>query len=168
MSRNETLLDLELRLLIARHGKTRVSEVLSAIGDVDLAVIDSGIKAYEEKAKRNKTQRRRRKSIEQMVRNANPESLDAERLIAKLARAYEDREFLPALREAKYFLESRGVPVAKFRSRADALPAVLRVLAQTRLDDLQVLDENRRVHGSDLGIITDQILGRGNDSGRRV
>lgn len=168
MSRNETLLDLEIRLLVARHGKARVSKVLSAIGDVDLTVIDSGIKAYEDKSKRNKTQRRRRKSIEEMVRNANPDSLDAERLIAKLARAYEDKELLPAFREVKYFLESRGVPATKFRSRADALPAVLRVLAQTRLDDLQVLDESRQVHGSDLGIITDQILGRGNDPGRRV
>lgn len=168
MSRNETLLDLELRLLIARHGKTRVSEVLSAIGDVDLTVIDTGIKDYEEKAKRNKTQRRPRKSIEEMVQNANPDSLDAKRLIEKLARAYENKEFLPELREVKHFLESRRIPVAKFRSRADALPTVLRVLAQYELDDLQVLDENRRVRGSDLGIITDQILGRGNDSGRRV
>ena len=168
MSRNKTLLDLELRLLIARHGKTRVSEVLSAIGDVDLTVIDTGITDYEEKAKRNKTQRRPRKSIEEMVRNANPDSLDAKRLIEKLARAYENKEFLPELREVKHFLESRRVPVAKFRSRADALPTVLRVLAQYELDDLQVLGENRRVRGSDLGIITDQILGRGNDSGRRV
>ena len=168
MSRNETLLDLELRLLIARHGKRRVSEVLSAIGEVDLTAIDSGIKAYEEKSKRDKTQRRRRRSIEEMVRNANPDSVDAERLIEKLARAYENKEFLPELREVKHFLEARRVPVVKFRSRADALPTVLRVLAQYRLDDLQVLDENRRVHRSDLGIITEQILGQGNDSSRRV
>lgn len=168
MSRNETLLDLELRLLIARHGKRRVSEVLAAIGEVDLTVIDNEIKAYEEKAKRNKTQRRRRKSIEEMVRNANPDSVDAERLIEKLARAYENKEFLADFREVKHFLESRHVAIVKFRSRADALPTVLRVLAQYKLDDLQVLDENRRVHRSDLGIITDQILGRGNDSGRRV
>ena len=162
MSQVKTLLDLELRLLIAQHGKTQVSEALSAIGEVDLTGIDSEIKAYEDKAKRKNTQPRSRKSIEEMVQDANPDSLDAKRLIEQLARRYENKEFLPELREVKRFLESRHVPVARFRSRADALPTVLRLLAQSTLDDLQALDEKKRARGSDLGIITDQILGRGN------
>ena len=164
MSQVKTLLDLELRLLIAQHGKTRVSKALSAIGDVDLTEIDGEIKAYEDKTKRKNTQRRSRKSIEEMVQDANPDSPDAKRLIEKLAYAYEYKEFLPELREVKRFLESRRVSVAKFRSRADALPTVLRLLAQSTLDDLQTLNEKKWAHRSDLGIITDQILGRGNGS----
>ena len=162
MSQAKTLLDLELRLLIAQHGKTRVRKALSAIGDVDLTEIDIGIKAYEDKAKKKNTQRRSRKSIEELIQDANPDNPEAKRLIEKLAHAYEYKAFLPELRDVKRFLESRDFPVAQFRSRADALPIILHLLAQSTLDDLQTLDEKKRSRGSDLGIITDQILGRGN------
>ena len=167
MNEDKTLLDLELRLLIARHGKTQVSEALSAIGDIDVAVINHGIKAYEDKARRSKAQRRPRKTMAEMVRDAHPTSLDAGRLIEKLALAYENKEFLPELREVKRFLESRRVSVTTFRSRVDALPTVLRVLARCNLDELQTLQKKCRPHESDLGIITDQILGRVNDSDSR-
>ena len=168
MNEDETLLDLELRLLIARHGRTRVSEALSAIGDVDVAGINTGIKAYEHKAERNRAQRRPRKTMAEMVRDAHPKSFEARSLLEELGRAYEGKEFLPELREVRRFLESRGSSATTFRSRADALPTVLRVLALCALDELQALHNKRRDRGSDLGIITAQILGPANQSGTRV
>lgn len=168
MNSDKVLLGLELRLLIARHGKARVSEVLSSIEDVGLAALDSDVRAYEGRAKRNKARTRPRKGIDEMIREANPEDPGAEHLLRKLVFAYKDRQFLPGLRDVKHFLESRCTSAVKFRSRADALPAVIQVLAQTKLDELATLDEKRRVLGGDLGIIANQILGRGNGSGTRV
>ena len=168
MSRNKALLDLELRLLIARHGRTEVSEALSAIGEVNLAMIDSGIRTYEEKAGKTRPHRRPRKNLDELVRDAGPDNPDSERLIGKLARAYQNKEFLPELRDVKRFLESRHVQAARYRSRATALPAVLSVLAGYEPDELRELDEGRWVRGtgSDLGIITDQILGHVNEPGK--
>ena len=159
MKEEKNLLDLELRLLIARHGKTRVSEALLAIGDVDVASIDAGVKAYEDKTRKNRLRSRPRKTMDEMVRDAHPKGIEAQRLIEKLGRAYESKEFLPELREVSRFLESRGNSARAFRSRADALPAVLRALALCDVGELQTLHDKRRGHGSDLGIITDQILG---------
>ena len=167
MSTDKALLDLELRLLIARHGKARVSEVLSSIEVVKLAALDSDVKAYE----RDSTKKRRvrsRKSVDEMIRDANPENPDTEHLVRKLALAYENRRFLPGLREVRRFLESRYMSADKFRSRADALPAVIKVLARTEPDELATLDEREETRGGDLGIITNQILGHGGDSGPRV
>ena len=167
MNQDKALLGLELRLLIARHGKARVSEVLSSIEDVDFAALDSDVKAYEEgNTKRRKT--RPRKSIDEMIQEASPENDDAERLIQKLALAYEDRRFLPGLRDVKHFLESRRTSAEKFRSRADALPAVIRVLAKADHGELAELDERNEARGGDLGIIASQILGRGSGSGVRA
>lgn len=163
-----SLLDLELRLLIARHGKTRVSEALSAISDVDVASIDAGVKAYEGKTRKNKQRSRPGKTMDEMIRDAHPKGLEAQRLIEKLGRAYENKEFLPELREVSRFLESRGSSARAFRSRADALPAVLRALALCEVGELQTLHDGRRGHGSDLGIITDQILGPAAASRTRV
>ena len=169
MSRDTTLLDLELRLLIVRHGRAQVSEALSAIDEVDLDAIDSGIKVYEDNTWKNKPQRRPsrpRKSIEEMMRDVKPDSVDAERLIRKLVIAYENKEFLPQFRDVRRFLGSRRIQVEKFRSRAAALPVVLSVLAELQTVRLRELDANRLVGESDLGIISDQILGRASDSGK--
>ena len=93
-----------------------------------------------------------------MMREANPRPA-ARGLVEKLAHAYEKRDFLPELRDVRRFLESRGVSVSTLRSRSDALLTVLRVLAQQELDELTALDKGRSGGGSDLGVITDQILG---------
>ena len=168
MNQNKELLGLEIRLLIARHGKARINEVLSSMEDGGLATLHADVKAYEGRTRRDRARPRPRKGIDEMIQETNLENPDAEHLIRKLALAYEDRRFLPELREAKRFLESRRTSAAKFRSRADALPAIIKVLAQTDLDELATLDERKRARGGDLGIIANQILGRGNGSGTRV
>lgn len=159
MNRDSRLLELELRLLIARHGKTRVAEALSAIEDVDVAVLDEWIKDYRSKTKGKRTERRPSRNIEKMIQATNLDDLEARRLVERLAFAYQNREFLPELREVKRFLEWRGVAGAKLRSRADAFPKVVRVLADCKLDELQTLNEEKGRHESDLGVLTEQILG---------
>ena len=168
MNQDKDLLGLELRLLIARHGKARINEALSSMEDVGLATLDADVKAYEGRTRKSRARPRPRKSIDEMIQETNPESPDAEHLVRKLAFAYEDRRFLPEFREVKRFLESRRTSAAKFRSRADALPAVIKVLAQTEPDELAMLNERKGTRGGDLGIIANQILGRGNGSSTRV
>ena len=168
MNQDKDLLGLELRLLIARHGKARINEALSSMEDIGLATLDADIRAYEGRTRRSKARPRSRKSIDEMIQEANPENPDAEHLIRKLAFAYKDRQFLPDLREVKRFLEFRRTSAVKFHSRADALPAVIRVLAQTDPDELAALVERKGTRGGDLGIIANQILGRGNGSSTRV
>ena len=163
---HEDLLGLELRLLIARYGKARINEALSTMENVGLATLDVDVKAYEGRTRRSRARPRPRKSIDEMIQEVSPENSDAEHLIRRLALAYKDRRFLPGLREVKRFLESRRTSAARFRSRADALPAVIKVLAQAEPDELATLDE--RTRSGDLGIIANQILGRGNGSGTRV
>ncbi len=169
MNLDKTLLDLSLRLLIVQHGKARVSEALSAIEDADLSGIHGEIESCGNKATRTKAQRRPGKSIEETIRDAGPASPEAEGVIKKLARAYQSREFLPELRDVKRFLESRStLPAARLRSRADAFPMVVRVLARCELDELYSLDRRRENRGGDLGVITDHLLGRGADYRRSV
>ena len=168
MNQDKDLLGLELRLLIARHGKARINEALSSMEDIGLTTLDADVRAYEGRTRRSKARPRSRKSIDDMIREANLENPNAEHFIRKLALAYEDRQFLPELREVKRFLESRLTSAAKFRSRADALPAVIKVLAQTEPDELATLVERKGTRGGDLGIIANQILGRGKGSSTRV
>ena len=124
---------------------------------VDLTLIDDDIKSYERK-KTKEGAHRPEKSIDEMVRQANPRPA-ARDLVEKLAHAYKTRDFLPEYRDVRRFLESRRISVSRFRSRADAFPTLLRVLTQYNPEELTTLDERRTAAGSDLGIIADQILG---------
>ena len=94
-----------------------------------------------------------------MVQDSNPNGAAAKRYMERLAHAYQDKEFLPELRAVKRFLQSRGVQAEKLRSRSDALSTVLRVLAECELEELQALNEKKEMRESDLGMLTDQILG---------
>ena len=171
MNKNDTVLDLSLRLLVAQHGQARVLEALSAIQEVDLDAIRSEIEACGNKTRGGKTQRLPRKRIEDEIRKAQPDSHEAQAVIRKLAHAYENKEFLPELRDVRRFMEAHStVPIksvsSKLRSRADGLIAVIGVLARCSLDELHLLDRQTRAKGSDLGIITEQILGRGTGHGK--
>ena len=191
MNQNKTLLDLELRLLVARHGKDQVAKALSEIESADhattevrryrkrgsewvlwgsesadRAAIEVGVSAYEDGAKRNRAERQLKRSIEDMVREISPSNPDIARLLEKLARAYEKREFLPEHREIRRFLASRGRQTTRTLSRRTVLPIVLQVLAQCSMDELQAYDAEKRGDRSDLGIITDEILGHRDNADR--
>lgn len=184
MNQSQTLLDLELRLLVARHGKDRVAKALSKIEDgehtasdvrrytrrgnewvlttsenIHCRAIEAEVSAYENSAKRNRVKRQLKVSVEDMVREVGPSNSEVARLLSRLARAYEKRVFLPDLEEIQRFLASRGQPTTKVLSRRSLLPTVLRVLAQCSMDELRSFDADKRPGRSDLGIITDQILG---------
>lgn len=158
MARDKALLHLELRLLVARYGSAEVAGALSTIEGVDIAALDSDIRGYAKKKAKTRARRHHEKSVEDLVILTNPPPAVRD-LVEKLAHAFRKREFLPQLRHVRRFLESRRIAVSKFRSRSDALPTLLRVLSEQDADELTALYEGRAGSDSDLGIITDQILG---------
>ena len=159
VNRDKELLDLNLRLLVAQHGKKGVADALSSIDEVSLTVIGDKIDAYARRNKRRTPNRQPKKTIQEMIRAAKPDS-EAECIIERLAQCYENKEFLPELRDVRQFLESRSMSSAKARSRADALPLVIGVLVHFGLEELHSLERKQEARGSDLGIISDQILGQ--------
>ena len=156
--RQDVLLSIEARLLVARYGRRRVLETLATISSVDLAVIQREMEAYEAKGK-NKKPTRRKSSVEELLKKAHL-SEDTRPLVEKLAYAYESKEFLPKLQKVRRFLESEGVAADKLCARANALPKVIDVLANQSNDDLEkLIAESETNDRGDLGVIADQILG---------
>lgn len=136
-------------------------EELASIEDVDLATLelelDEVCRSAELKAA-PKARARKRKSARELARDAARAS-DAHPVVEHLALAYEGKQFLPELWRVKQFLESHGVMASRIRSRADALPKVVGVLARLSQDDLARLVVELRSEGNDLSVLTDQILG---------
>ena len=156
----QSLLDLELRLLVARYGRREVSASLSRIGEVDPTTLESSVAAFEADARepRQSTRRRSAKSADDVIDGLNLAVPETHALLRKLGQAYEDKTFLPVLREVRRFLEARGIPAARLRSRTDALTTVLTTLSRLPMEELRSIDAERLDKRSDLGIISDQIL----------
>jgi len=157
VNQNATL-ELHIRLLVAQYGKRRVLESLAGTQSVDVTEIERDIERLEANAKRKK--QRPKKSLTERLQDAHLSDPAAKSALDKLVYRYDAQEFLPNLRDVKRFLESMGVEAGKVRSRLDALPKVIKVLANQPGDQLQTLLEESLTSGrSDLGMITDQILG---------
>lgn len=154
-----SLLDLEMRLLVARHGREEVSRTLSRIAHVDVAALDSDLRAFEsETRKKPRRTRRPRKTANELLAKLDIADLQVRKLMQELGTAYEDRKFLPILRDVRTFLEAKGISTAKIRSRADALAVVLNALSQLSASELRALNEERLDDRGGLGMIADHLL----------
>jgi len=149
-------LDFRTRMLVLEFGKKRVLEALANIEGVDLHTVERELAACQEKMRTPKA--RRRKSVPELLDQARV-SADTRPVLERLAHAYENRQFLPDLSKVRSFLGERGVDPSKLRSRADALPKVIGVLAQESADSLECLMTSSRNDRGDLGVLADHILG---------
>ena len=86
---------------------------------------------------------------------------DIRPVMEQIALAYEAREILPEPWRVKDFLESEGIDRAKVRSRAEALPKVVAVLAGKAPARLETLLRRWRKHAQqgDLAMMAEAILG---------
>ena len=156
------ILNLQIQLLLAQYGRKQVLEVLAAVDGFDLAHIQRELQSARARleAKARKRRNTRRKSAQELVETANLNS-DVKPLIEQIALAYEGRELLSELWRVREFLESEGVDASKLRSRADALPKLIAVLANHPREKLEevIAIWQERGDRNDLALLTDAILG---------
>lgn len=166
-------LDRQVRTLLARYGQQRVLDAIAAVGAARGSGISSATEAVPTKTKARTSGRTttRRKSATEVVAKAQVPP-EVRPVIERIALAYESKEILPERWRVKKFLASEGVNADRIRSRADALPTVVEVLAtlpQERLEDL-LSGWREHVERGDLAILADAILGppkTGSPAGRR-
>ena len=154
-------LNIQLATLVAVYGLQRVQRALASIDDERVARVDKlGIDNDERTVapSANTKHRRRKKSVEELVQEANVES-SIRHLVEEIGYAYEQKNFLPDLWRVRKFLESEGVEATKLRSRNAALRKIIGVLARQPQHRLQALLVASKSNKGELAILTDQILG---------
>lgn len=154
----DKLLELEVKLLIARHGRQAVLQTLSAINRVSLNQLEKEISSVGKGSGHRK--RRRTKSLDELVEAEHPANNDKKALLLTLMHSYSAREFLPGLKDVRRFLESRGETIHSVRSRVDAMPKVVRALSGLPQDVLRALiEDSDPAKRNDLGILAKEIIG---------
>jgi len=154
----EDVLKIELRLLLLRYGRRRVLNTLAVLGDQTPEDLDAALTLME-----GREVKRTRKIVpapELAVQFAS-ERPEVAKLIQTLATRYENRTFLPELREVQRFLDRAGERHRRLRSRSDGAREVIKILSQLSVEDLNRLVVSKtHQDDDDFRLLAKEIMGK--------
>jgi hypothetical protein len=125
------LLDLHVKLLVLEHGRSRVLSSLARAAEVSEADVHRDLAAIKPKTPKP----RLRPTIDELLAKIDVPSSRRD-AVHTLAREFEQKRFLGEGRLVAKFFREHGVR-ANPKSRMDALPKILTVLASLPEDDLR-------------------------------
>lgn len=142
------LLDLEVQLLVLKHGRQRILRSLAGIEGITEADIERALSAAAN-AKSAKVAKPLLTSAE-MLERTHIESPAKKERVATLLREFDQKRFLPELRSVVRFCFEHGEKSAA-KTRAAALPKVLSILATLPDHELDELLNSARNGGGKSG-----------------
>jgi hypothetical protein len=153
---SEKMLELDLRLLLLRYGRSNVIRALARLEDGTVDGVEQELRRLEAVPKR----KRSRPSAQEMIAiesRSQPELAEPLRI---LVTSYSNGVFLPQLRDVRRFLDRVGRPPGKIKSRADAIPKLIHALANLKLEELASLVNGGAISGeSDFSLLARAIMG---------
>ena len=152
---NDHFLELELRLLIVRYNRKRVLHALARLGDQTPEQLEELLRAAEEKRKAKRPE----PSVMDIVASesrVHPEIAEPLRL---LGLAFQNRTFLPQLRDVRRFLDRTSSTHGKLRSREAAAASVFCALGKLTRDELLRLTAHNDASGeSEFSMLAREIM----------
>jgi hypothetical protein len=153
----DDLLKLDVQLLLLRYGRRKVLDMLATLGEQTAEQLELELRAVQ--GRRTKRVRKTSSALDVLpeISGPVPEVAEALRL---LATRYENRMFLPQIRDVQRFLDRLGVPHKALRSRRDASRRVMIALSKLTLDELTQLSKLPESNSSDYADLAREIMGR--------
>jgi hypothetical protein len=155
----DQLLDIDVRLLVLRHGRQRVLSALARLVEQTPEELEEQLRTLGHIS----VTRRRKEPSQSLIEFAVSECRDRGEILEPLralAVAFENRSFLPNLRDVQRFLHRTGASPQKLKSRAAAGPVVIHVLSKLPRDELDNLVSQGAPGGeSDYALLSRAIMG---------
>jgi hypothetical protein len=150
------LLDIDVRLLLVRYGRNKVLQALAHLSEQTVEDLERQLQAIQQKSTKPK---RLLPSVKELAEQAAQEHSEIAEPLRTLAVRFENRTFLPQLRDVQRFLDRAGVAHGKLKSRAAAAPTVIRTLAKLPPDSLAQLLVDKTSADSDYALLARAIMG---------
>jgi len=152
-------LDYEVALLLAKYGKNALlgalAKKLQLTSDDLEAMLQTGLREVPRSGSR------KRPSAVDVVEQLAQEYPDKAQYLRTLHTRLENRSFLRELRDVKRFFDEHEHAVGGWKSRAEALPKLVTLLAELDVSELEALCQGSPDGTySSLGVIADEILRR--------
>jgi len=151
----DKILELEIRLLLVKHGRRKVIETLAHLKSQTIEEIERELSDAEQKPKPKRSPATASDLVNSEIQK-RPEISEA---LRRLASSFEARTFLPQLRDVQRFLERIGTPVRKPKSRAAVMPTLIRALARMEPHELDRLVDEGAEGESDFTLLARAIMG---------
>ncbi len=137
---NDSYLNLELRLLVLRYGRSAVVAKLASLGEGTVEDLD---REMTEVALRSSSRTKKRSQVAGPSKRAEADQLVADNPeLKRLASLYQARLLLPSLRDVRAFLEAHGIRTS-VKSRDAVYPRIIAVLANMPANELARLEQSR-------------------------
>ncbi len=152
-------LNYEVALLLAKYGK---SALLGALAQ-QLQLTPDQLEEILQRPLTEKSAPRadNQSSAVDLVAQLGQEHPNKILLLRTLQGRFQNRTFLPELRDVKRFFERHARPLGATKSRADSLPRVIKLLAELDVAELEALCHTQPgSEYSSLAVISEAILRR--------
>lgn len=156
----DELLKLELRILLLRYGRGRILQALGALTEHTAEQVEEEIAALE--ARKTKRIRKSPPSALELITDIANRRPEAAQTLRVLATRYENRTFLPRIKDIQRFLDRFGVPHRTLKSRRLAARHVLNALSHISTEELDRLARlsPEGENASDYADLAREIMGR--------
>lgn len=149
------MLELDLRMLILRYGKQRVLDGLSQLGEQVPEDVEQKLRA----AKRGRRPPVARSSAVELAVSECRDHPEIAEAVRSLAVGFQNRTFLPNLRDVERFLDRVSAAHGKLKSRVAAAPVLIRTLVALRREELlRLVAENSSTSESDYSLLARAIM----------
>ena len=153
---NDQFLEMETRFLILRYGRQRVLHTLARLGEQTPEDLEKLLQSRGEKRKTSRI----KPAIMDLVALECHDHPDLAEPLRAIAVRFQNRAFLPHLRDVQRFLDRAGSEPGKMRSREAAAPALIRALGKLPREDLlRLASEDRSSGDSDYSLLARAIMG---------
>lgn len=150
-------IDYEVSLLLAKYGKNAVLAALASKLNIDEVELER--KLNEIPSPRHATQSREKISPLTLADSLVSKHPDKAAQLKALAARFDNRDFLPELRDVQRFFEDHSQDVGRLRSRQQAFRKLLSLLVELDLQELNsILEGATRSSYSALGVISDEVM----------
>jgi hypothetical protein len=152
-------LDYEVALLLAKHGKTALVKALAQKVNLTPEQLESILQSPP--TPNRSSQPRKMQSASDLLETLTQEHPEKAQFLRVLQARFENRSFLPELRDVKRFFEQRHRTLGNAKSRLATFPRVVKLLVELDSTELSSLCQSQPQDGySSLGIISNEILRR--------
>lgn len=148
----------EVALLLAQYGRSAVLGALAGQLKLSEAELDAVLNALPAKGS-NAARSKKPMSVEESIEATLAKHPGKADHLRKIRSRFENRLFLPDLRDVKRFCEQHGFSAKSVKSRQEFLPKLLKLIAD--FDDRELaslVEDSSERHQSTLGLISDEVL----------
>lgn len=157
---HKELLRLHLSLLLVGNGRQEVLRALAELLSCDEGALLERLKEVDKQAGADSKASPRRPVAWSMSELLAKHPAKAA-LLESVKLRFDNRTFLPELKDVRRFLERNGIATKSLKSRTDALPKVMKTIATYPAGELEAIASRpAEQEYSSLGVISDEILKR--------